>query len=306
MILVGQSLQFRRGALSSAFAQDDRALVAAAARAQVEAGAQALDLNFGIDPPPDEIPWAVDAVRKACPDVPLWVDAGRPSALTAALNACVRDGVAGPLVANSLPAGAGMGVADEALVRAAAAAGAGLVVSPRRVDRDPAGDSDLEPVMHEATEAARGAVALGVSPPFFVDALVYPAMKDPQGVRRSLALLRVFRRRPDLVPLAAVGNIAFGAPGPLAAALRTVYAAAAAGAGAGALILPVEDAACMRAVRLALGEVTPVGAAEAWLCAVAASTSRGELPPPAPERYREAARLIFRAGRAGVAPDEVG
>ncbi|RJQ11062.1 MAG: hypothetical protein C4558_03590 [Dehalococcoidia bacterium] len=297
MILVGQSLQFRRGALAGAFAQDNRALVAASARAQVEAGAQALDLNFGIDPPPDEIPWGVAAVRSAVPELPLWIDAGRPSTLTAALQACARDGVAGPLVVNSLPTGMGMSAADEALIRATAAAAAGLVVSPRRVDRDGIANSEVGWVMHEASQAADRALALGVLPPLYFDALVYPALLDPQGVRRSLALLRVFGARPEVTPLAAVGNIAFGAPQSVAVPLRIVYAAAATGAGAGALILPTEDAACVRAVRLALGEVEPADAGEAWLCDVAAWTARNEPLPPAPEEYREAARLIFDAER---------
>lgn len=297
MLLVGQSLQFRRSALAGAFARDDRALVAESARAQVEAGAQALDLNFGIDPPPDEIPWAIAAARSAAPDVPLWIDAGRPAAITAALAVCARDGVPGPLVANSLPAGTGSSPADEALVAAAAAAGAGLVVSPRRVDRDGIANGEVEWVMHEASLAADRALALGVTPPLFFDALAYPALLDPQGVRRSLALLRVYGRREDVVPLAAVGNVAYGAPRSVAVPLRVVYAAAATGAGARALILPVEDAACVRAVRLALGEVEPADAGEAWLCAVAAWTRDNEVLPPAPEEYREAARLIFFADR---------
>ena len=297
MLLVGQSLQFRRGALAGAFARDDRVLVAESVRAQVEAGAQALDLNFGINPLPDEIPWAIAAARAAAPGVPLWIDAGRPAAITAALEACARDGVAGPLVANSLPAGTGSSPADEALALAAAGAGAGLVVSPRRVDRDGIANGEVEWVMHEASLAADRALALGVTPPLFFDALVYPALLDPQGVRRSLALLRVYGRREDVVPLAAVGNVAYGAPRSVAVPLRVVYAAAATGAGARALILPVEDAACVRAVRLALGEAEPADAGEAWLCAVAAWTRDNEVLPPAPEEYREAARLIFFADR---------
>ena len=89
-------------------------------------------------------------------------------------------------------------------------------------------------------------------------------------MRRSLALLRVYERREDVLPLAAVGNVAYGAPRSVAVPLRVVCAAAATGAGARALILPVEDAACVRAVRLALGEVEPADAGEVWLCAVAA------------------------------------
>ncbi len=297
MLLVGQSLQFRRGILAGAFGRDDRALVEASARAQVEAGAQALDLNFGIDPDPDEVVWGVAAARAAAVDVPLWIDAGRPSAITAALEMLHRKAVPGPFVVNSLPAGSGMTPADEALLGAASAAGAALVISPRRVDRDGIANGEVEWVMHEASAAVDRAFGLGVPSPAFMDALAYPALLDPQGVRRSLALLRVYGRRDDAVPLVAVGNIAYGAPRSLSVPLRVVYAAAATGAGAGALILPVEDAACMRAVRLALGEVGPADAGEAWLCAVAAWTARNEPLPPPPEEYREAARLIFHADR---------
>ncbi len=299
MLLVGQSLQFRRGALASAFARDDRAAVAAAARAQVEAGAQALDLNFGIDPPPDEIPWATAAVRAACPGVPLWLDVGRTSTLAAAVEVCARQGIAGPLVANSLPAGeGGIRPAEERLVRAAANGGAGIVISPRGVERGPSADGDVERVAAVTAEAVESALALGLRPPFFFDALVYPALKDPNGVRRSLALLRACRGGPNMIPLAAVGNISFGAPRSLAGALRAVYAAAATGAGAGALILGVTDDACVRAVRLALGEVAPASVDEAWLCEAAACASRDDVPPPAPEAYRDAAHLIFHAGLA--------
>lgn len=297
MLLIGQSLQFRRGALAGAFARNDRALVAASARAQVEAGAQALDLNFGIDPPHGEAAWAVAAARTGAPGVPLWIDAGRPAALTAALEACARDGVPGPFVANSLPAGSGMTAGDEALARAAADADAGLVISPRRVDRDGIANGEVDWVVHEASLAVDRALHLGVTPPLYLDALAYPALLDPQGVRRSLALLRVYGARDDVVPLAAVGNVAFGAPRSVAVPLRVLYAAAATGAGARALILPVEDAACMRAVRLALGEVAPADSGEAWLVAVAAWTRDNEPLPPAPEEYREAARLIFFADR---------
>lgn len=148
MLLVGQSLQFRRSALAGAFARDDRALVAESARAQVEAGAQALDLNFSIDPPPDEIPWAIAAARSAASDVPLWIDAGRPAAITVALEVCVRGG---------------------------------LVISPRRVDRDGIANGEVEWVMHEASLAADRALVLGVTPPLFFDALAYP----PCWIRRA-------------------------------------------------------------------------------------------------------------------------
>ena len=297
MLLIGQSLQFRRGPAARAFAHDDRALIAASVRSQIAAGAEALDLNFGIDPPAAELPWAIAVARDAAPGVPLWIDAAHPTSISVALEACAREGIAGPLVVNSLAVGGETDAADEALLHAAASAGAGLVISPRRVGYDGPADGEVEQVLREASLAADRALSIGVSPPFFVDALVYPALRDPAGVRRSLTLIRAYGQREDVVPLAAVGNIAFGAPRELAARLRAVYAASATGVGVGALILPVEDTVCMRAVRLALGGVEPVEADEAWLCAVAAATQQDRPPPPAPEGYREAAYLIFDAGR---------
>ncbi len=266
-------------------------------RAQVAAGADALDLNFGIDPPPNEIPWATATVRAACPGVPLWLDVGRISTLAAALEVFARQGIAGPLVANSLPAGeGGIRPPEEALMRIAAKGGAGIVISPRGAALGMSAGGIVDRAKAVATATTYSALALGLTPPFFVDALVYPAVKDPRGVGHSLALLRAYRAIPDVIPLAAVGNIGFGASRPIAAALRTVYAAVATGAGAGALILSVTDKASMRSVRLALGEIAPADADEAWLCEAAACAARDDVPPPAPAAYREAAHLIFHAG----------
>lgn len=199
---------------------------------------QALDLNFGIDPPPDEIPWAIAAVRSAATDVPLWIDAGRPAAITVALEVCVRGG---------------------------------LVISPRRVDRAGIanGEGEGEWVMHEASLAADRALVLGVMPPLFFDALAYPPAGSAGRASLARALARVRTARGCAAACGGRERRLRGAPVGRGTAVGG-HAAATTGAGARALILPVKDAACVRAVRLALGEVESTDAGEVWLCTVAA------------------------------------
>ena len=80
-----------------------------------------------------------------------------------------------------------------------------------------------------------------------------------------------------------------------------MYAAAAVGAGATALSLPVEEAATVRAARLASGDITPrhapqhdpEHAEDHWLIDVAAASRVGGRPGPAPQAYAAAAALIF-------------
>ncbi|MSQ30226.1 MAG: hypothetical protein EXR68_07055 [Dehalococcoidia bacterium] len=215
--------------MARAFARNDHALIAASIRTQIAAGAEALDLNFGIDPPAAELPWVIAVARDAAPGVPLWIDAARPASISVALEACARDSIAEPFVVNSLAVGGETVATDEALLHAAASASASLVISPQRVGYDGPADGEVEHVLRETSLAADRALSIEVSPPFFVDALVYPALHHPAGVRRSLALIRAYGRREDVVPLAVVGNIAFGAPRELASRLRAVYAAAATG-----------------------------------------------------------------------------
>src|SRR5690606_37154710 len=121
-----------------------------------------------------------------------------------------------------------------------------------------------------ALEAARRA---GVTAPCSLDPLAWPPIFDAAGCRRSLALLCRYRESmPDVLPLAAVGNVSHGASKTTADALRRLYAAAAAGADEGALILPVEDEGCRRAATL--------DPSSGYLRLVAQAVGRGRTPPP--------------------------
>ncbi|MCK9485314.1 MAG: hypothetical protein M0R73_01230 [Dehalococcoidia bacterium] len=302
MLIVGQSLELHRRPLADALTARAAAPLVERAREQVEAGAQALDLNLGTQGWADDFRWAVGALRRGGVSAELWLDGASAAELAAALDGCALAGLPGPLVANALPAGAALGAAEGALLAAAARQGAGLVISPRMVDRGGVAGAEPEWVVHEAVQAVERARGWGVPGPHYVDALAWPALLDVAGCRRSLDLLRRYR---DAIPyaerLAAVGNVSHGVGREVGAALRQVYAAAAAGAGASALILPVEERAALRAALLGAGEASPRDEVEGYLVMVAQAQEAAVTPPPPPDgtpsTLHEAWRLIFDASR---------
>ncbi|MGE3858138.1 MAG: hypothetical protein AB7G21_14365, partial [Dehalococcoidia bacterium] len=177
---------------------------------------------------------------------------------------------------------------------AAVLADAGVVVSPRGADTPGAGEAaEAYRIASAALFAADAARSAGVSGTVYVDALAYPPLSDRVRCLRSLEVLRAWRDIEGIEPLTAVGNVSYGADATHAARLRAVYAAAAVGAGARALILPVEEAATLRAARLAAGEVLPVDEEDHWLVAVAEAAHLGTRPAGAPEAYEQAARLVL-------------
>jgi hypothetical protein len=295
VLVIGQSLELHTAPLEAALVLRDPGPLAGAARSQLAAGAGALDINLGLEAEALDLHWAASALRAAVgPGVTLFLDAGSPAALAAALELCERDGVPGPLVANALPAGA-LGSSDgDALLRACARSRAGLVLSPH-------GDEQSRPLAaEEVAETARhmllAARAAGVYGPLYLDALAYPAALDAARCRRSLDVLRLLASLAHALPLAAAGNVGHGAPLELRPALRLAYAAAAAGAGAAALILPVEQAGLLDALRAALGEREPTGDEQRWAREVALAVGEGAAPPRAPASnpaLAAASRLLF-------------
>ncbi|MDP2329029.1 MAG: hypothetical protein Q8M79_13205, partial [Dehalococcoidia bacterium] len=185
-----------------------------------------------------------------------------------------------------------------ALLEACARTGAGLVISPRGADaRDaPATADALAEIARAASDVARSA---GVAGPVYLDALAWPPTGDPARCTRSLAILRLLRDTPGSSSLVAVGNVGHGLERDAARQVRRLYAAAAVAAGAGTLILPVEDAATVRAVRLATGEAFPADPAESYLATFGAAVVAGEQPHPPPAiagaPLRAAWQLLFEA-----------
>ena len=296
MILIGQSLELSLPRLLGAVRSRDPGPIVDAVRRQVEAGAGAIDVNGGVHADADDLAWCVRVAWDALPGVPLFLDAASPLLIAEALTACRHAGIVGPLVVNSLAADATGSFDADALHAAAATvhATAGLVVSPRGADgrgaADAASAEDIAAAGLRALHAARDA---GVGRPWYLDALAFPPLSDPVRCARSLAVLRAWRSVEDAEALVAVGNVGYGAPRALGAALRAVYAAAATGAGARALILPVEEPTTLRAVRIASAEVEPATDEDRWFAAVALAARFDGRPEGAPEGYAQAARLVL-------------
>ena len=303
MLLIGQSLELSHSSRIEAVRSEDRRAIREQVRAQLAAGAEAIDINGGPRADVADLAWCAEVLREAFPAVPLFIDTASALLLGEVLDACHRGALAPPFIANSIPVDAGGVPRQEGplALRVAARTGAGVVISPRLVEPLDA-PATAEVVADAGRHGASVARAAGVRDEVYVDALAFPPVSDALRCRRSLDTLRLLRALREsetagsdghLVPLTAAGNVGYGAPPPLAAALRAVYAAAAVGAGAGALILPVEETSTVRAVRLALGDCVPLDAADRWLAQVATAARAGARPEAAPAEYVEAARLIF-------------
>jgi cobalamin-dependent methionine synthase I len=235
-------------------------------------------------------------LRAALREVPLFLDCGDIDALTSALMA-----VGGPVVVNAVPLEAGEPApAVVRLLDVAAAAGAGVMCSPRAADARDEPDAILEAAERARVLAARA----GLVSALYLDCLAYPPASDRGRCRRSIQWLRTLRDSGDdvLIPLVAVGNVAHGVPRELRQAVRAIYAALAAGAGATALILPVEDGALMRTVEVVTGARARETPGETWLSSMAAAEAGGggalPAPPPDAPRLREAwTFFVDRLGR---------
>jgi hypothetical protein len=296
LTLIGQSLELSHPRLHPAvLARDQEAVLACVVR-QIQAGAGAVDVNGGVQAGAADYGWCARIAWDALPGIPLLIDAASPALIAEVLTDCRHTGLTGPLVANALPVRGDGSFDTEAMIalHAAALADAGVVVSPRGADGPGAGNAaEAYRIASAALFAADAVRSAGVAGPVYVDALAFPPLSDRQRCARSIEVLRAWRDLEGIEPLTAVGNVGYGADAGLARRLRAVYAAAAVGAGARALILPVEEAATVRAALLANGDAAPVGEDDHWLVAVAEAAHLGTRPPGAPEAYEQAARLIL-------------
>jgi 5-methyltetrahydrofolate--homocysteine methyltransferase len=84
MIVIGEKINGTRKKVGFAIAEKDVAFIQALATAQVDAGADYLDVNAGTAPDkePGDLVWLIESVQ-AVTDVPLCLDSANPSALKA-------------------------------------------------------------------------------------------------------------------------------------------------------------------------------------------------------------------------------
>lgn len=297
VLLIGQSLELWRPPLADAVRERDAAQLFVAARRELNAGAQAIDVNLGAERYPtlrSDLRWAATTLRGSFPSVPLFIDCGDLPALTE-----VVEHVRPPLVANAIP----VGHPDaRTLAEAAARNGAGVVCTPWRAARTNAEEgTGVDALLIDMDEAFELCERAGVRGPRYIDCVAVPATRDMFGWFRSLAWLRAARLeapRPPFVPLVAVGNVGYGAPYRVRSALLRIYATLAIGAGARALILPVEDRELMHTIEMLTDQRYADDLTEGWLWELAAAAEEGRdrwPPPPQSLPEDDPLHVVYRA-----------
>jgi hypothetical protein len=290
VFVIGQSLECWRGSLAAAVARHDPVPLLDRARRQLNAGADALDVNFGAQPRAGlaaDLHWTAEVLRTAYSQIPLFLDCGDIDALTLVVAVAP-----GPLVFNAVPLD---GPPDDIARRAlevAAAHGAGVVFSPRVADRE-----DSPSAILDAAEEARAlADHAGLNGPLYLDCLAYPAATHAARCRRSLAWLHTLYEEHDakFVPLVAAGNVGHGA-GHLKRAAELVYVVLAMASGTEALMLRAEDSLVMSLIAVMEGQSSPTTDLDRWAVEITSLPSDEllTLPPPTAE-LREAWELLTR------------
>lgn len=275
-VVIGQSLECWRAPLAGAVTRRYAAPLLRRARAQLDAGADAIDVNFGATGRAGlgaDLTWAADVLRAALTDVPMFLDSGDIEALAGAVAV-----TPGPIVANAIPLEDEPSAKAMRLLDIVARAGAGAVFSPRAADRS----DDTSAILGAAEEARAAAARAGVRGPLYLDCLTYPPATHPERCRRSIMWIASLRDAglEDLRPLVAVGNLGYGTPASLRPALRAVYVTLCAAAGRPALILRAEDRELIALVAVLDGGSVPRTAFEEW--ALVTSKGTGDRRPSEP------------------------
>jgi len=88
--IIGELINSSRAQVKEAISRRDEGVIRQLARAQVEAGADALDLNAAesMEQEPDDLRWLVEVVQDELGEVRLSIDTASPEAMEAGLSAC--------------------------------------------------------------------------------------------------------------------------------------------------------------------------------------------------------------------------
>lgn len=204
MLIVGEKLNTSRKAVAEAVERRDADYLAAQAKAQVEAGADYVDVNAGtfLEREAESLAWMTETVQKAV-DVPLCLDSPSPQALQAAL--AVHQGR--PLInsisleAERLDALLPIVTGHDCRVVALCMAKASM---PTTVDER----------VQAADELIARLTDAGVSPgDIFVDPLVQPVAVDTKMGQAALgAIGRIAEDHPGVGTICGLSNVSYGLP----------------------------------------------------------------------------------------------
>jgi 5-methyltetrahydrofolate corrinoid/iron sulfur protein methyltransferase len=196
MFIIGERINGMFRSVARAIAERDEAAIRDLARRQVEAGANALDVNTGPTEgdPVDVMRWLVDTIQSVV-DVPLAIDSAKIPVIEAGLRAARR-----PAIINSTT---GAQAKLDLLLPLAAAHNAsliGLTIDERGIPRNAEARAEIA-----LTIVAR-ALEAGIEPDrLYLDPIVLPVSAAQDQCAAALKAIPVFKSLCDPAPKIAIG-----------------------------------------------------------------------------------------------------
>lgn len=196
MFIIGERINGMFRSVARAIAERDEAAIRDLARRQVEAGANALDVNAGPTEgdPVEVMRWLVDTIQSVV-DVPLAIDSAKTPVIEAGLRAAHR-----PAIINSTT---GAQAKLDLLLPLAAAHNAsliGLTIDERGIPRNAEARAEIA-----LTIVAR-ALEAGIEPDrLYLDPIVLPVSAAQDQCAAALKAIPVFKSLCDPAPKIAIG-----------------------------------------------------------------------------------------------------
>jgi 5-methyltetrahydrofolate corrinoid/iron sulfur protein methyltransferase len=242
MFIIGERINGMFRSVARAIAERDEAAIRDLARRQVEAGANALDVNTGPTEgdPVDVMRWLVDTIQSVV-DVPLAIDSAKIPVIEAGLRAARR-----PAIINSTT---GAQAKLDTLLPLAAAHNAsliGLTIDERGIPRNAEARTEIA-----LTIVAR-ALEAGIEPNrLYLDPIVLPVSAAQDQCAAALKAIPDFKSLCDPAPKIAIGlsNVSQGTAN--RSLVNRTYLVMAMAAGIDGAILDPFDQELMDALRTA-------------------------------------------------------
>jgi len=201
--IIGELINSSRAQVKEAIGRKDEGVIRKLARAQVEAGADALDLNAAesMEREPDDLRWLVEVVQDELGEVRLSIDTANPEAMEAGLSACRAQ----PIV-NS--------ISNEATRRP-------IIELAARTEAEviglPMGQAGMPKTAEERLAEARALIEAcekaGIPRErLMIDVLCMSVGSNPDQGLAALAATRKIEEELGVRTCAAVSNVSFGLP----------------------------------------------------------------------------------------------
>lgn len=212
MFIIGERINATRKRVGEAVLRQDADLIQREARRQVEAGADVLDVNGGVEGRDAEyLPWLVRVVQDAV-DVPLCLDSPNPEALRRALPLCKQQPMINSITAEPERLEQFLPLVKEHKTRIIALC-IGAAGMPSGVEDRLATASGLVETLTKAGVPLED---------IYVDPGLFPVSSAPEQPRSALEVFGlVTQRYPQVHTIGGMSNVSFGLP--LRRLLNTVF-----------------------------------------------------------------------------------